>query len=214
MSAPPVILHGVSDRSLALLETEKVRLLVPFMTNTCSVSQAGKRCGVSAKRMLYWVNKFLEHGLVVQVGHDSSTNAALYSAVSTSFIVKDLDVYFIEQHIEQQFDPLWDDFKAGLKRVAKQESVTWDFHISLDENATVVRRFVPSDMRINHPITTNVKEVNTWVHLPLRRQEIRSLRQELDNLVERYIRLAQEPHNDEVSVILLHLGMIPSEGPE
>ncbi|WP_293910013.1 hypothetical protein [Deinococcus sp.] len=214
MSAPTVVFHGVSDRSLTLLETDKVKLLVPFMTGTRSAAQAGKLCGISAKRMLYWVNKFLEHGLVMQMGHEPSTHAALYRAVSSSFIVKDLDVYFIEQHIEQQFDPLWDTFKAGLKQVAKQESVTWDLHISLDEQATVVRRFVPSETPVDHPLKTNVREVNTWAYLPLRRQEVKNLRRELDELLEKYVRLAQEAHSEEVSVMLLHLGMIPSDGIE
>jgi hypothetical protein len=214
VSTPPVILDGLSERSLALLDTDKVKLLVPFIVGTHTVRQAGKLCGVTPKRMLYWVNRFLAHGLIVQANPDPVTQAARYRAVSPAFTVTNLDVYVIEQHIEQQFGPLWNDFKAGLKRMAKQEAVTWDLHVSLDDQGTVVRRFVPSDLSVDHPLTTNVRELNTWAHLPLSRQEVRQLRLELDALMERYVRLAQTPRSTEQSLMLIHLGMIPVNGPE
>lgn len=53
-------------RQAALLANPKaLRHLTPFMERACTVGAAAKALGVSPHGMLYWVNKFLEHDLLM-----------------------------------------------------------------------------------------------------------------------------------------------------
>lgn len=213
MASPTLVLSGVSERSLVFLDSEKSALFVPFLIGPHTVAGAARSCGVGRKRMAYWVQRFLDLELVVRLEDDGTHEgrAPRYQAVSTAVEVRDLDVFLIEEHIDQQFEPLWRAFKGGLKRLTRQESPAWDLHVGLDARSTVVRRFVPTGMAVDDLMRAEVKEVNSWAMLPLRRRDVAALRAELDTLMEKYVRLAQEPHDEEVSTMLVHLGLVPAE---
>lgn len=191
------------------LDTHRVRLLEPFMQQPRSIPEAAQICGLNVKKMAYWVNKFQEYSLLVEVESARARQAALYTAQTTHFVVEDLDSLLVQEYTERQFGPLWKVFMADICADSRRYADMWDFHVLMDEQGSLVRDFAPAWERATYrydPERVIGNGINTWAMLPLSRDDAHDLMSRLEQLLSEYVQKASA--SPDAQTFLVHLGLV------
>lgn len=111
------------------------RHLEPFMQSECTLSEAGKRLGLSNSHMSYWLNKLLGLGLIelVRIERRGRHRVPLYRAVAHKFTVP-LDKLPVESD-EQILQSLNKGFEEAawraVMRLIRQHDQVWNMEYHL-----------------------------------------------------------------------------------
>lgn len=192
-----------------LLDTQRVRLLEPFIHQPCTISKAAREREQSVKKMAYWVDQFMQLGLVKEVTPALSRRAATYLTTAPHFVLENLDAFLLREYINEQFLPLWELFAENLHQDSRRYAELWDYHVFADETGDMIRHFAPAWERQEYrydPATVYGDNVNTWALLPLTREDASDLMGKLEQLLAEYIQRADR--SPEPKVYLVHVGVV------
>lgn len=191
-----------------LVNGERVHLLAPFLTQARTVSAAAKMSGQSAKKMGYWVERFVEYGLLQQVSPANGRQGATYQVTAQHFVIEDLDVLLVSDYIKQQLNPLWETFIDSVCVDSGKYSDRWDFHCFSDNSGNLVRDLAPSWERAAYlydPQRVTGHAVNSWALLSLTRSDAQDFMNKLKQLMTEYVGKAGP--EQETRRYLVHLGL-------
>lgn len=193
----------IEDRKVAafLMNREKSRHLDPFLAQDCTLKMAALQLGLSKSRMSYWVVRLLKLGLiaVVHIERQKRHNVRVYRSVADSFALPiDLLPATDVEILEYCFNPTWHEFLRSLAQAGRKNASGW--HLRL-----LRRDALPSFQIL--PATADLEEArifNTWARLSLTDEEVTELRNDLQTLLERYLKSPDA----EVKTHLLHLAVV------
>jgi DNA-binding MarR family transcriptional regulator len=161
--------------------------LNPFVAGEKSLSQAAEELGISKNRMNYWVKKLLELNLiaVVRVEKRGRHRVTVYRSTADVFIVpvellptnSDEDIFQLATFEEKVKRSLADFKNAYMK--------DWQLRYQLF-NGMALLKIEPPENR-----SEDLKVVNSWGQLNLSEQQAEAFRRDLEQVLERYAKQAQ-----------------------
>lgn len=194
----------ISDHAIAefLSDRKRSRHLDPFLARESSVAAAAAVLGISPQRMHYWTRQLLGLRLIRLVRTEAAgrQRTRIYRSVADSFNVPlELLPTSDFETLGLHFEPIWQTFLRSVAHAGRKYASGWCVRYArLGADAAF------------HIVPTSAPEpdlpfMNDWARLRLTRQQARSLRHDLDTLLQQY--LTQAP-SDGARDFIAHMALV------
>ena len=196
--------YKVKSRVLAaiLADGYKARFIHPFVAKDCSVAQAAKILQISKSNMSYWVKKYQDYGLLKVVREEKQgRNLTRIYRTTADKIEIDLDLIprkSDEAILDANMGHWWQMLKQSLAASGRKNVGDWT--IRMFRMGNQVLTFI-------EPVEGGMEKArlaNYWIRLQLSREDARSLRGEIVDMLERYRNMQQE----DAAAHIVHLAVV------
>ncbi len=200
---------------LLLIDGRRGRLFEPFLAQDCTVPIAAAWCGLPSNVMRYWVQRFVQLGLLNPSGARSGRGRLIqtYRSVADAFLLLPPARMSVpnEADFRQQYDPLWSRFVLGAVRTSIEQADVWACLLYRDAAGHTVMENVPRTHLDASAPQEPLIGLNTWATVRLTATEAHALQAELDGVVERFV--ARARRDADTPRYLVHVGLVKEVDP-
>lgn len=180
------------DTIALLLDTTRVTMLLPFRLRPCTAAGAARERGVKPNLMAYWVERFVEAGLLEPVEADAAPGEKRrgqhYRTTAGEFILLPGDGFAASEIVERQYGDLWRKLRDLVDADTDTVASRWAIKVFLHEGRFLVRQEVPVELVGTDRMVPAGNALNLWLTLRFDRATAEELRAELEELFVRYSR--------------------------
>jgi hypothetical protein len=173
--------------------------LRPFLERECTAADAAQELKVSRQRMNYWINKMQRSGLIRRVGQqgDGARAVPVYRSTHDSFVVQMSDLPHAS--VEGLMDFLvgqwfWERFKRAFTHAWEAGLLDGRIRLYREAGGGIVE-VLPNTPKVDEAVH------NHWRTFRLDSADVRQLRDEMEQLLDRY---AERVRPDAAELVLVH----------
>ncbi len=201
-----------SEAGRVLLDFSRARLLAPFMARPMTIPEAARYARSSPSALAYWVRRFVDLGLLRQVGERKPHT---YQAVSAEFMVDLSRTAPLDAVIAQMNQPGTDRLSHSITQQYQRISEDWMIRIYVDGNNLLRQELVPSPFPTQAALPEEIRQqlpLDTFGLIRLNRRQAKRLADALMAVVLEAFQEQSEDQNDDN--YFLHIALTRDTPPE
>lgn len=198
-----------------LLDQPRLLYLLPFRLGPHTVAQAARDRNVKPNQMGYWVERFLDAGLLISVEADTPSNGKrrgqAYQTTAREFILLPGEGYAADEIVEQRYGRAWRRLQAAISDDTDRVASRWTMRVFLHEGRLLATHEVPVDMIGSGAMVPEGNALNLWMVGRYDRATLAELRAELEEVFVRYSRRTVKD-NPDVPRSIFHIALVRDPG--
>jgi hypothetical protein len=192
-----------------LMDPNRYTLLLPFRLAPHTTAQAARARNVKPNQMAYWVEKFLEAGLIGPVEVPGERGQS-YRTAAEEFILMPGNGFATDEIVEKQYGPLWTQLQRAVSADTDEVATRWAIRVFLYQGRLLTRQEVPTEMIGQPDLVPEGNALNLWLRMRFDRATLAELRADLEDLYSRYSKRASS--DPDLPRHLLHLALVREPG--
>ncbi len=173
-----------------LLDYRRTTYLLPFILAPCTVATAAAHRELKPNQMAYWVNLFVQAGLLEVVGEDAvpgkRSRGLLYRASAREYVLLPAGGYAADEIVERQYGPMWARLQKAVAHDTDLVASRWAIKILVHQERVIVQQEVPLEQLDQADLVPEGNALNLWMTVRFDAATRAELRRELEELFGRY----------------------------
>ncbi|THF88720.1 hypothetical protein E7T09_05955 [Deinococcus sp. KSM4-11] len=174
-----------------LLDHQRTLNLLPFFQAPHTVADAATHRGVKANQMAYWVNRYVQAGILEGVGdappaRGTRSRGQLYRVTAAEFVLLPAGGYAAEEIVDRTYGPMWASLRAAVAHDTDLVASRWAIRIWLYQDRLVTQQEIPVDLIGQDILVPEGNALNLWMTARFDAATLTELRAELEGIFNRY----------------------------
>lgn len=198
-----------------LLDQPRMLYLLPFRLAPSTVAQAARDRGLKPNQMSYWVERFVEAGLLMPVEAEAYTEGKrrgqAYQTTAREFVLLPGEGYAAEEIVEQRYGRMWRRLQQAVGGDTDKVASRWALRVFLHEGRILTSHELPVELIGRDVIVPEGNALNLWMVGRYDRATLAELRAELEEVFVRYSRRTVKD-NPDVPRSIFHIALVRDPG--